>query len=111
MKLKKRKENLDDVTLTISMQTRYYISGNELNHIPANVPLKKNESQGYLEIDHFPSKIHTLKSFAPILKAALIHPELVHGNIFENYKNTTNLFVKLYFKYLNVKNESTLLVN
>ena len=40
-----------------------------------------------------------------------INTELVNVNIFENYKNTTNLFVKLYFKYLNVNNESTLLVN
>ena len=40
-----------------------------------------------------------------------INTELVNVNIFENYKNTTNLFVNLYFKYLNVKNESTLLVN
>ena len=40
-----------------------------------------------------------------------INTELVNINILENYKNTTNLFVKLYFKYLNVKNESTLLVN
>ena len=38
-----------------------------------------------------------------------INTELVNVNIFENYKNTTNLFVNLYFKYLNVKNESTLL--
>ena len=40
-----------------------------------------------------------------------INTELVNVNIFENNKNSTNLFVKLYFKYLNVKNESTLLVN
>ena len=40
-----------------------------------------------------------------------INTELVNINIFGNYKNTTNLFVKRYFKYLNVKNESTLLVN
>ena len=65
----------------------------------------------YLKIDHFPPKIHTLKSFAPILKAALIHAELVNVNNFETYKNTTNVFLKLYFKYLKVKNESTLLVN
>ena len=39
-----------------------------------------------------------------------INTELVNVNIFENYTNT-NLFVKLYFQYLNVKNESTLLVN
>ena len=37
--------------------------------------------------------------------------ELVNVNIFENYKNATNLFVKLNFEYLNVKNESTVLVN
>ena len=37
--------------------------------------------------------------------------ELVNVNIVENYKNATNLFVKLYFEYLNVKNESTVLVN
>ena len=39
-----------------------------------------------------------------------INTELINV-IFENYKNTTNLFVKLYFKYLNIRNESTLLVN
>ena len=65
----------------------------------------------YLKIDHFPPKIHSLKSFAPIVKAALIHAEFVDVNIFENYKNTNNLFVKLYFKYLKVKNEYTLLIN
>ena len=48
-----------------------------------------------------------------------INSELVNANIFLIYKNTTNLpkflqiikiLVKVYFKYLNVKNESTLLV-
>ena len=47
-----------------------------------------------------------------------INSELVNANIFYIYKNTTNLpkflqiikiLVKVYFKYLNVKNESTLL--
>ena len=38
MKLKKRKKNLDHVTLTINVQNRkLYNLGNELNHIPANV--------------------------------------------------------------------------